>query len=75
MACGDWSPHGKSLSDTMAILDRVFWLINSAVLVVIVASLLSILRSRSPMRARQVVTAASVVVTLAGAYWFVQRIW
>jgi len=49
--------------------------IGQAVLVVIVASLLSILRSRSPMRARQVVTAASVVVTLAGAYWFVQRIW
>ena len=49
--------------------------IGQAVLVVIVASLLSLLRSRSPIRARQVVTVASVVVTLAGAYWFVERIW
>jgi hydrogenase/urease accessory protein HupE len=49
--------------------------IGQAVLVVIVASLLSLLRSRSPIRARQVATAASVVVTLAGAYWFVERIW
>jgi len=49
--------------------------IGQAILVVLVASLLAILRSRSPLRARQVVTAASVVVTLAGAYWFVERIW
>jgi hydrogenase/urease accessory protein HupE len=49
--------------------------IGQAVIVVLVASLLAVLRRRSPMRARQFVTAASVVVTLAGAYWFVQRIW
>jgi hydrogenase/urease accessory protein HupE len=49
--------------------------IGQAILVVIVASLLAFLRSRSPSRARQVVTVASVVVTLAGAYWFVQRVW
>jgi hypothetical protein len=49
--------------------------IGQAILVVIVASLLALLRSRSPMRARQVVTVASVVVTLAGAYWFLERIW
>ena len=49
--------------------------IGQAILVVVVASLLALLRSRSPMRARQVVTVASVVVTLAGAYWFVERIW
>jgi hydrogenase/urease accessory protein HupE len=49
--------------------------IGQAILVVIVASVLGFLRSRSPMRARQVVTVASIVVTLAGAYWFVQRIW
>jgi hydrogenase/urease accessory protein HupE len=49
--------------------------IGQAILVVLVASLLAILRARSPLRARQVVTAASVVVTLAGAYWFVERIW
>jgi len=40
-----------------------------------VASLLALLRTRSPIAARHVVTAASVVVTLAGTYWFVQRIW
>ena len=49
--------------------------IGQAILVVVVASLLALLRSRSPMRARQVATGASVVVTLAGAYWFVERIW
>src|SRR4051812_13470439 len=49
--------------------------IGQAVLVVIVASLLAILRARSPTRARQVVTVASVVVILAGGYWFVQRVW
>jgi hydrogenase/urease accessory protein HupE len=49
--------------------------IGQAILVVIVASLLALLRSRSPIRARQLVTVASVVVTLAGAYWFVERIW
>ncbi len=49
--------------------------IGQAILVIVVASLLGLLRSRSPMRARQVVTAASVVVTVAGAYWFVERIW
>jgi hydrogenase/urease accessory protein HupE len=49
--------------------------IGQAVLVVIVASLLALLRSRNPVRARQVVTAASVVVILAGTYWFVERIW
>lgn len=49
--------------------------IGQAVLVVIVASLLALLRMRSPTIARHVVTAASVVVTLAGTYWFAQRIW
>jgi hydrogenase/urease accessory protein HupE len=49
--------------------------IGQVVLVVIVASLLALLRMRRPVVARHVVRAASVVVTLAGAYWFVQRIW
>lgn len=49
--------------------------IGQAILVVVVATLLALLRSRSPIRARQVATFASVVVTLAGAYWFVERIW
>ena len=49
--------------------------IGQAVIVVLVASLLALLRRRSPVRAGQFVTAASVFVTLAGAYWFVERIW
>ena len=49
--------------------------IGQAVIVVIVASLLAFVRSRSPMRARQLVSVGSLVVMLAGAYWFVQRVW
>ncbi len=49
--------------------------IGQAVIVVIVASLLAVVRSRSPMRARQLVSVGSVVVMLAGAYWFVERVW
>ena len=49
--------------------------IGQAILVALVASLLALLRSRSPVRARQAVTVTSIVVTLAGAYWFVERIW
>lgn len=49
--------------------------IGQALVVVIVASLLALVRARNPARARQVVTVASIVVTLAGAYWFVERIW
>jgi hypothetical protein len=49
--------------------------IGQAILVIIVASLLALVRARSPERARQLVTAASVVVVLAGGYWFVQRVW
>jgi hydrogenase/urease accessory protein HupE len=49
--------------------------IGQAILVIIVASLLAVVRARSPERARQLVTAASVAVVLAGGYWFVQRVW
>jgi hydrogenase/urease accessory protein HupE len=49
--------------------------IGQAVIVVIVASVLAFLRARSPARARQLVSVGSVVVMLAGAYWFVQRVW
>jgi hydrogenase/urease accessory protein HupE len=49
--------------------------IGQAILVVIVASLLAVVRTRSPKRASQLVTAASVVVVLTGGYWFVQRVW
>jgi hydrogenase/urease accessory protein HupE len=49
--------------------------IGQAVIVIAVASILAVLRRRDPVRASQLATAASVVVTLAGAYWFVERIW
>jgi hydrogenase/urease accessory protein HupE len=49
--------------------------IGQAIIVVVVASLLALLRARSPVRARQFASASSVVVMLAGAYWFVQRVW
>jgi HupE / UreJ protein len=49
--------------------------IGQAVIVVLVASLLAFVRSRSPLRARQLVSVGSIVVMLAGAYWFVERIW
>jgi hydrogenase/urease accessory protein HupE len=48
--------------------------IGQAILVVAVASLLAVLRARSPRRAQQLVTAASIGVVLAGSYWFVQRV-
>ena len=49
--------------------------IGQAVIVLVVASLLAFVRSRSPVRARQLVSVGSVIVMLAGAYWFVQRVW
>jgi hypothetical protein len=49
--------------------------IGQAILVIVVASLLAILRARSPKHAQRLVTAASIVVVLAGGYWFVQRVW
>jgi hydrogenase/urease accessory protein HupE len=48
--------------------------IGQAILVVAVASLLAWLRARSPARAQQLVTAASIGVVIAGSYWFVQRV-
>jgi hydrogenase/urease accessory protein HupE len=48
--------------------------IGQAILVVGVASLLAVLRARSPKRAQQLVTVASIGVVLAGSYWFVQRV-
>jgi hydrogenase/urease accessory protein HupE len=49
--------------------------IGQAVIVVLVATLLAVVRAKSPVRARQLVSVGSVVVMLAGAYWFVQRVW
>jgi len=49
--------------------------IGQAIIVVAVASLLAVMRTRSPKRAQQLVTAGSILVMAAGAYWFVQRVW
>lgn len=49
--------------------------IGQAILVVVVATVLAFVRARSPRRAAQLVTAASIFVVLAGGYWFVQRVW
>jgi hypothetical protein len=48
--------------------------IGQAVIVVIVASILAMVRKRSPRLAHRLATVGSVIVVLAGAYWFVQRI-
>jgi len=48
--------------------------IGQAIIVVIVASLLGFVRGRSPRLAQRLATAGSVVVVLAGAYWFIQRV-
>jgi HupE/UreJ protein len=49
--------------------------IGQALIVIGVASLLAVARARSPRRAQQLVTVGSVLVMVAGGYWFVQRVW
>ena len=49
--------------------------IGQAIIVFTVASLLAVVRTRSPNRAHQLVVAGSILVIAAGAYWFVQRVW
>ena len=49
--------------------------IGQALIVVAVASLLAVARARNPRLAQQLVTVGSVLVMLAGAYWFIQRVW
>ncbi|HEY2932264.1 MAG TPA: HupE/UreJ family protein [Acidobacteriota bacterium] len=48
--------------------------IGQALIVVMVALILNVIRSRSHRLARQIVFAGSAGVMLAGAYWFVQRV-
>jgi hydrogenase/urease accessory protein HupE len=48
--------------------------IGQALVVIIVASGLAALRARSEWAGKKVALAGSVVVILAGAYWFVQRV-
>ena len=49
--------------------------IGQAIIVFAVASLLAVVRTRSPKHARQLVVGGSILVMTAGAYWFVQRVW
>ena len=48
--------------------------IGQAIIVIVVASLLGVVRARNPRFAQRLATAGSVVVIVAGAYWFIQRI-
>ncbi|MEP6916048.1 MAG: HupE/UreJ family protein [Acidobacteriota bacterium] len=48
--------------------------IGQAVIVVIVASALGIIRARHPGVARRIVTVGSAVVIAAGVFWFIQRV-
>jgi cytochrome c biogenesis protein CcdA len=48
--------------------------IGQMLVVVIVASALAALRARSEKAGRQIAVVGSVVVIVAGAYWFVERV-
>jgi len=49
--------------------------IGQACIVLSVAPALALLRSRRPMAARTVVAYASAAIIVAGAWWFLQRVW
>ena len=48
--------------------------IGQAIIVVIVASALAVVRKRDARLARRIATVGSVGVIIAGAYWFFERI-
>jgi hypothetical protein len=48
--------------------------IGQAVIVLVVATLLSLVRQRNALLARRIAMAGSVVVMLAGAFWFFERV-
>jgi hypothetical protein len=48
--------------------------IGQALIVIVVASALAIVRRRNALVARHVVTAGSITVMLAGAFWFFERV-
>lgn len=48
--------------------------IGQAIIVVIVTAILGFVRTRNPRLALRLAHAGSVVVILAGAYWFIQRV-
>ena len=49
--------------------------IGQAAIVLVVATLLSLVRQRNAVLARRIAMAGSVVVMLAGAFWFFERVW
>ena len=48
--------------------------IGQAIIVVIVATALSLVRRRDPVLAMRIATVGSVAVMIAGAFWFIQRV-
>jgi len=48
--------------------------IGQVAIVLVVATLLALLRQRSPVWGARVATAGSVVVIVAGGYWFIERV-
>jgi HupE/UreJ protein len=48
--------------------------IGQAIIVLIVASLLGVIRAHRPAAARTIVMAGSLVVIAAGTYWFIERV-
>jgi hydrogenase/urease accessory protein HupE len=48
--------------------------IGQAIIVLVVASVLAVVRSRDALLARRIAMAGSVVVMLAGAFWFIERV-
>jgi cytochrome c biogenesis protein CcdA len=49
--------------------------VGQALIVAAAASALALLRSRSRRAAELVAVAGSAIVIVAGAFWFVERIW
>jgi HupE/UreJ protein len=49
--------------------------IGQAIIVLIVASVLGVIRARHPAATRAIVLAGSLVVIAAGTYWFIERVW
>ena len=48
--------------------------IGQAIIVVVVATALSLVRQRDPVLARRIATVGSVAVMIAGAFWFIERV-
>jgi len=48
--------------------------IGQAIIVIVVATGLAMIRRRNPQVAKSIAIAGSIAVTIAGAYWFVERV-